>query len=89
MQTIIDGRFATPEETAETLGVPRARLKKLLAITRSILNGGGSQGANGHGAKRKNKLYKVQLTLQKNSGAAKKSPSRKRHDRGKLVKAGR
>jgi hypothetical protein len=89
MQTIIDGRFATPEETAETLGVPRSRLKKLLTITRSILNGDGAPGANGHTAKRRNKSYKVQLNFEKQSGAAKKSPSRKRHARGKLAKASR
>ena len=89
MQTLIDAPFATPEETAETLGVPRSRLKKLLTITRSILNGDAAPSKNGHATKRRNKPYKVHFFSQKKYGATTKSPSRKRHARGKVPKASR
>jgi hypothetical protein len=39
--TIIDSRFATTEDVAETLGVPRARVRQLMDILKGASFGAG------------------------------------------------
>jgi len=105
MKARIDARFATAKETANVLGVPFSRMKKLVSLTHSTF--GDEPVARWHAFKTqqgKNSSknphlgfvsvhFKASDSKDKSSSkkrrATKKSASRKRHARGKVTKASR
>jgi hypothetical protein len=100
MKARIDARFATAKETANVLGVPFSRMKKLVSLTHSTL--GDETAARWHafdtqqGKNLSKALVSVHFSASdsKDKASSKKrkatkSASRKRHARGKVAKAGR
>jgi hypothetical protein len=80
--TIIDARFATTEDVAETLGVPRARVRQLMDVLKKASFGAGkSAGANSNEIKKKAKSAKKR--------ASAKFASRRKAARAKASKTSR
>jgi hypothetical protein len=101
MKARIDARFATAKETANVLGVPFSRMKKLVSLTHSTVGDEttarwrtfntqqGKNLSNALGSVHFKASDSKDKASSKKRRATKKSASRKRHARGKVAKAGR
>jgi hypothetical protein len=93
MRTRIDARSASAKETAAVLGVPKSRLKRLLALAKhfsALASENGNKASKEvrsqvrvklNAAKPKNIIIRLKQKATKKSGA-----SGKRHVRGKVAK---
>jgi hypothetical protein len=79
MKARIDSRFATAAETAKVLGVPRARLKKLVRFADSLLHQRNGSSLS-YATAEKARAPKLKASKKSQSGL-------KRHARAKVAKA--